>query len=647
MRRAAVVAVAIVAFAASLAEAQPAATLHGTVVDRATQAASRRRESIGRGLGRSELVATDDAGTFAVTLAPGRYAIAVTADFLTPSSTPIALAAGADVAITIEVDPAANNGGETIEITDVAPTAPGEIKIDAKLARAVPGGGDAAKVVQSLPAVARPSAGSTEIVVWGAAPSETRVFVDGVPVPALYHLGGYRSALGNDLIGDIHLTPAAFGAGSRRCDRRRDRHRLRRSGERAGVARPGRRARSQRGRPDRRSATPRSRRLSVRAGSIARSALVEDPQQLAPNAPLPRWTDAQIAARVPLGNGLVLSGMGDRLDRHARSRACIGRSGDPDERAARSAVRARAGHVAPRSRRWLRQRHDLDRRGSFDRRLLVRRHPGEPRRPRSGSAVLAACNRTRLGDHATITAGIDLDTADHALQRDGSLSIPAREGDIYIFGQPPGSDVAADAWHATTTDAAGHVSLDVRAGRLTATLGARLDSWLLTASRLTPRVGATPDLGSQQILFDADPRGSVQLRLSDDAVVRADGGLYHQARDASDTSAVFGTPMLGIEEAWHAIVAAQWRHAPAAFEIAGYARLARQPGRARPRGHAAACAVAHPARHRPGLRRTGHRARDRLARTVWLAELQPVALDAQGCAGRRVGGCSITIRPMV
>jgi hypothetical protein len=47
--------------------------------------------------------------------------------------------------------------------------------------------------------------------VWGAAPRDTRVFVDGVPVPSLYHLGGYRAAVGNDLVGDIRLTPAAFG----------------------------------------------------------------------------------------------------------------------------------------------------------------------------------------------------------------------------------------------------------------------------------------------------------------------------------------------------------------------------------------------------------------------------------------------------
>src|SRR5262249_26098298 len=113
-------------------------------------------------------------------------------------------------AVTLQVTAKATPG-ETIEVEALAPTGAGETRVDAKFARSVPGGGDAAKIVQSLPAVARPAAGSTEIGVWGAAPNETRVFVDGVPVPALFHVGGYRSALGNDLIGDIHLTPAAFG----------------------------------------------------------------------------------------------------------------------------------------------------------------------------------------------------------------------------------------------------------------------------------------------------------------------------------------------------------------------------------------------------------------------------------------------------
>jgi hypothetical protein len=99
-----------------------------------------------------------------------------------------------------------------------------------------------------------------------------------------------------------------------------------------------------------------------------------------------------------------------------------------------------------------------------------------------------------------------------------------------------------------------------------------VDTWLLTASRLTPQIGSIVNVASQQTLFTQDPRGSIRLRISDDLDLRADGGLYHQARAASDTSAVFGTPNLGLEQAWHAIVGGQWRQGPFAIEAAGYAR---------------------------------------------------------------------------
>src|SRR6185312_1255575 len=182
-----------------------AETLRGTVVDKASHApVGGATITIG-----SEIAASGDDGVFTVTLPRGRYTLEVSADWLETVKLPIVLDRDRDV--TIEVTEKAAPTGETIEVVDIAPSAVGDIKVDAKLARSVPGGGDAAKVVQSLPAVARPSAGSTEIVVWGAAPRDTRVFVDGVPVPTLYHLGGYRSAVGNDLIGDIHLAPAAFG----------------------------------------------------------------------------------------------------------------------------------------------------------------------------------------------------------------------------------------------------------------------------------------------------------------------------------------------------------------------------------------------------------------------------------------------------
>ncbi|MGE5185075.1 MAG: carboxypeptidase regulatory-like domain-containing protein, partial [Acidobacteriota bacterium] len=531
------------------ARAEP---ITGHVVDRAThQPVAGATIVVG-----DQLAATGDDGAFSVDVPPGSYTIDVTADWLKPAKQPVKLARGGSADVTIEVDQAEAPTGEQIEVKGFAPTAVGEIKVDAKLARAVPGGGDAAKIVQSLPSVARPSAGSTEIVVWGAAPNDTRVFVDGVPVPALYHVGGYRSAVGNDLIGDIHLTPAAFGV---------DRGRAIGGVIDIGLADPDKaphwRAQadvldgSLEGKTKLGDATIAA---AVRQSWLDRAVgLIEDPKTLAPNAPLPRWSDGQLVVRAPLADDTVLTawalGSLDFLDRSlASSDPSTAVDEQIDQRFARAQATIRRDRQDGYASAQLWIGHD---RSSDD--LVVGLIPANVAQ-QAWVGGARGVQQQRFADGPTVTAGVDLDGEVATIRRFGSLTIPAREGDLHIFGQPPGDDVAADDWHATTIDAATHVALDAHAGPVVATAGVRGDAWLLTASRLTPRVGATPSIGSQQILFTGDPRASVQWKLSDQVVLRADGGRYHQARAASDTSAVFGTPALGLEQAWHVIAGGQY-----------------------------------------------------------------------------------------
>jgi hypothetical protein len=540
-----------------------AETLRGTIVDKTSkQPVGGATITIG-----SELAASGDDGTFAVTLPRGRYTVEVTADWLEPTTLPVVL--DHDLDLTIEVTEKAAPSGEQIEVVDIAPSAVGETRVDAKFARTVPGGGDAAKVVQSLPAVARPSAGSTEIVVWGAAPRDTRVFVDGVPVPALYHLGGYRSAVGNDLIGDIHLTPAAFGV---------DRGRAIGGVIDIGMADPAK-APHWRVQADVLDGSVEGKTklgaLTI-AGAVRQSwldqavALIEDPHQLAPNAPLPRWTDAQVVARAKLTEDLVLSGWAigsiDSLDRQLISDDPATTTDEHvDNRTARGQVTLRRDRPTgfDSATLWFGYDKNTD---DFQFGLIP---ANEDNHAWVGGA--RAVQQQRMG-RASLTIGTDLDSEFATFHRLGSLTIPAREGDLHIFGQPPGDDVAADTWRSSTIDAAGHVALDLGAGPVTATIGARLDGWILTASRLTPRVGSTPGIGSQTIDFTLDPRASVKVAIADNLDARVDAGRYHQARAGSDTSAVFGTPALGVEEAWHVIAGAQWRYAPFALEAAGYAR---------------------------------------------------------------------------
>ena len=217
-----------------------------------------------------------------------------------------------------------------------------------------------------------------------------------------------------------------------------------------------------------------------------------------------------------------------------------------------------------------------------------------------------ACSSSGSATASTLTLGVDLDgeLATYRATRLADDSRRARATSTSSASRPATTSPPI-AWRATTIDAAGYATLDVDAGRVTATLGVRASTrWLLDASRLTPRVGTTPGIGEP-----ADPvhrrsaRARCSSRVTDDLGVRADGGRYHQARAASDASAVFGTPDLGLEQAWHV----DRRRPVAARAVRARGRrlraLARRSRRARSRGHAAARAGAHPGRHRRRARR--------------------------------------------
>ncbi len=76
--------------------------------------------------------------------------------------------------------------------------------------------GDILKIVQSLPGVARnlafSGAGGAGVVIRGAAPEDSKVFIDDHPVPLLYHFGGLKSVLNSDILKRIDFLPGGFGA---------------------------------------------------------------------------------------------------------------------------------------------------------------------------------------------------------------------------------------------------------------------------------------------------------------------------------------------------------------------------------------------------------------------------------------------------
>lgn len=79
--------------------------------------------------------------------------------------------------------------------------------------KSVPGTfGDPVRVIQNLPGMARAPFVAGALLVRGAQPQDTGVYVDGVPVPILYHFAGGPSVLNPAFIDRIDFFPGAYGS---------------------------------------------------------------------------------------------------------------------------------------------------------------------------------------------------------------------------------------------------------------------------------------------------------------------------------------------------------------------------------------------------------------------------------------------------
>jgi hypothetical protein len=126
---------------------------------------------------------------------------------------PVALALIA-MARGVAADPAPDpDPNEVIEVHGKAPDEPLRTELAPDELHALPGGGnDALRGLASLPGVARIPFGLGGLALRGAAPHDTRVFLDGIEVPILYHFGGLASFVPIDALERVELTPSGFDA---------------------------------------------------------------------------------------------------------------------------------------------------------------------------------------------------------------------------------------------------------------------------------------------------------------------------------------------------------------------------------------------------------------------------------------------------
>ncbi|HEY2404682.1 MAG TPA: TonB-dependent receptor, partial [Polyangiaceae bacterium] len=444
-----------------------------------------------------------------------------------------------------------------MEIVVVAPKIRKEVvstEIKTEEGRRVPGTqGDTLKVVQNLPGVARASFGSGALVVWGAAPQDTRVYIDGIHVPLLYHGGGIRSVMSSDLVRAINLAPGGYGSeygrglgGLVTVDTRALRADRVHGYVAADVIDAGAMVEAP---------ISKSTRIALagRKSYLNNTLSVATSKDVGDFVPIPNYYDAQLKISHDLGENETIDVLGlasrDEITRTLQN-------ADPAQiKSDYSLTRFDRVGVA-----YKRQFSDgssvfLTPWAGVDRSISRPSFGGVPTELDISSNVYGfrSAWRGRTSANTVTTVGLDVEGSRNSISRRGSLTLPAREGDIFVFGQTPGSQENSDSWDATILSVAPYAQTDIGlfGDKLHIVPGLRVEPYLTNASRQTPAVGDSQPIGLTSEDTAVEPRLAINYQLVPRLGFKAAYGKYHQSPQASDLSSVFGNPTLGIERATH------------------------------------------------------------------------------------------------
>jgi TonB family protein len=462
-----------------------------------------------------------------------------------------------------------------------------ETRIRTEEARRVPGTqGDTLKVVQNLPGVGRSAFGSGQLIVWGSAPKETVVNVDGVEVPALYHVGGLRSTINADLVRSIELSPGSYGAEYGRGLGglvKIELAPLPREGVHGYVA------------ADvidtsamvSATLTPWLRvALAGRVSYLDRVLRGVTSQDVGEFVPIPRYDDYQARAQLALRRDEELSATFLGSDDHLRRSIP---ASDPAEDRAQNSDSSYKRLIL----RYTRLLPDgssivvtpslgLDTSASD---LVFGSGPGAQH---VGVTVdtkhlgLRSAYRRKVAATTTLSFGVDMQTRAYSAHRVGSANLPSREGDVVVFGQRPPNETAVDDWNVTLVDAAPFATAELVIGRLTLLPGLRFEPTLIEGAPLRPRSPIEATRGYERfdlpgnpiptpLRWAPNPRLVATFRVTRRLSLTAGGGIYGQPPDVEDMSPVFGNPTVNMSRALHVSGGFSFKLRPTlTFEAVGF-----------------------------------------------------------------------------
>jgi TonB family protein len=514
---------------------------------------------------------TDDTGAFAFTdLPPGPHIVELSSKQLVTVKTEEVISKGKKKTVKYLVEEKEADVDEEAVVR--APRIKKEVvetRVRTEEARRVPGTqGDTLKVVQNLPGVARSAFGSGALVVWGSAPQETRVNVDGVEMPALYHVGGMRSTVNADMVKSINLSPGSYGAeygrglgGLVRVELRD----LPREGVHGYVAADVIDASGMVSA----ALTPRLRlAVAGRQGYLDRVLKRVVSSDVGDYFPIPRYDDYQARATLNLGKDEDLNATFLASDDYLH-RAIL--STNPSK--------TRTQDTTLQSRRFALRYTRLFSDGSS---VVIAPSFGSDANSSAahfGSTpvtmnvdawqyALRASYRRRVSASAILSLGVDMQGRNSSLRRFGSINQPPREGDVVLFGQPPGSDVNSDAWRINLLSTATYAFCEITLGKFTITPGLRFEPTIIDGNLRRPETDGVPNVGYTRLLaphnplpWDSsgwwlvrrlpNPRLSLDYRATGRLTLIAGGGVYGQPPQPEDMSPIFGNPSVGLSTALH------------------------------------------------------------------------------------------------
>ena len=158
-------------------------------------------------------VRADEKGAFTFPdLPPGRYTVSIRTPGYQGLDTEEQLAAGEATTVKYRLLPS----GGALEVSVRGDRPPREVvkrTLEQREIARIPGtNGDALRSIQSLPGVARPPGLAGVLLVRGSAAQDTQTFIDGTPVPLIYHFGGLSSVIPTELLEKIDFYPGNFSS---------------------------------------------------------------------------------------------------------------------------------------------------------------------------------------------------------------------------------------------------------------------------------------------------------------------------------------------------------------------------------------------------------------------------------------------------